>query len=1308
MSRIDKLSILGVRSFDNTRSETIEFHTPLTLIVGLNGAGKTTVIECLKFITTGLLPPNAKLGGAFVHDPKLCGEKEVLAQVKVSFRSTQGLRMVATRNLKLTVKKTSRSMSALEGNLVVLRNGERTSLSSRVAEINAMMPDYLGVSKAVLDNVIFCHQEESLWPLGEPKKVKEKFDEIFEALKYTRAIENIKVVQKNKRNDLGIFRKDEEYCKEIKDKGEKMKTSIARLYDEIEALRVKADEKSALIKEATRKAEDAWNKANTAGKIVGELTGKRIEQKTKEESVQSLLQNLDEMIESDEELQRHLEQYEERVDAFEKDLETQKGRYGEFNSLIQNARNQVLAKERECGSYEAQQESYDRQIHSREKLVKEAARSHGIRGFDIDIDDKQVQAFMARISKIARDQNDEFERSRQETRDELQSKQKVLNDISEKRTSLNQRKESARQAVAKNDSKISSLQSELNKVNVDEGAKVALQSNQRENDAKLESAKSDIASANWDSSIESAEIDLRKLDDQKEKLDAELVEGTRQAGDSARLDYLQKELKARQSSLETMKGAHGEKIGSVVGQGWTPATVEGKFQQALDQYTTQVTDAEKQRDGTSRELQQVDYKLSECRTDLKAKKSAVKQAEKVIREAIDAEPSKYVETVKELEEGRDTAKADADSFSRVLEYFDSCLKAADEHNACRTCTRKFANKKELDQMVKAVEAQKKKFSLVEDAKEDLAGVEKDLQAARAVSSDFDTWERLKQKEIPTLEKTEKELANKRESLIAQLEEQDTVVNDRVSAKRDVESMSKTVQTIAKYSSDISNFEAQIKELVSKQKAAGGSRGLETLQEEIKKVNDQVRSAKSRLAKLSGDRDRSTKLINTLELEKRDIQSKLNNADYQLKEKNSLARQVEDYKAVNGEQRESIKSFDNELAGLKPQQDQAQAQYDDAATRGADRDRRLQADTNKLNAMVNQLKMADEEIKAYVEKGGPQQLARGRREVETLKEEVSRLEQEQRSIISEVKELETKLRNHSDTRRSISDNQRYRRDYRALQTVRAEIAELQTHNAEEDQARYEREGGKWQLERNKLNAEQATIVGSLKSKDEEMMSKNQDYETDYKDAAKRFKEAHIKVETTKACVEDLGRYGGALDKAIMKYHSIKMEEINRIIDELWRKTYQGTDVDTIMIRSEGEASKTNKSYNYRVCMMKQDAEMDMRGRCSAGQKVLASIIIRLALAECFGVKCGLIALDEPTTNLDRDNIRALAESLGEIIKMRRKQSNFQLIVITHDEEFLRFMGCSDYADFYYRVSRNEKQKSVIERQSIAEVSRSSLI
>ncbi len=70
MSRIEKLSISGVRSFSPACREAIQFNTPLTLIVGYNGSGKTTIIECLKYATTGELPPNSK-GGAFIHDPKV-------------------------------------------------------------------------------------------------------------------------------------------------------------------------------------------------------------------------------------------------------------------------------------------------------------------------------------------------------------------------------------------------------------------------------------------------------------------------------------------------------------------------------------------------------------------------------------------------------------------------------------------------------------------------------------------------------------------------------------------------------------------------------------------------------------------------------------------------------------------------------------------------------------------------------------------------------------------------------------------------------------------------------------------------------------------------------------------------------------------------------------------------------------------------------------------------------------------------------------------------------------------------------------
>lgn len=354
MSSIDKLSILGIRSFDNVRAETMHFTPPLTLIVGTNGSGKTTIIECLKYATTGETPPNSKTGGAFIHDPNLAQDKEVMAQVRLSFRSTEGHKMVCTRSLQLTVKKTTRSVKALDSSINMFRNGEKLSMSSRVAEVNDVMPKYLGTSKAILDSVIFCHQDESLWPLAAPKDLKERFDKIFEAQKYSLAIANIKIMRKGQNEKLIGFKKDFEHSKLDKDKAEKSEKRSMALTDDIERDREQSEELGRQIREMTDKAEEAWGRVEQAAQIVGELTGKRIEERTKEESVQSLRLNLKEMSESDDELVKMIQDYEGRVETYHEEVQTSKDRYGALNQEINSMRNQVVSKERESGSYEAQ------------------------------------------------------------------------------------------------------------------------------------------------------------------------------------------------------------------------------------------------------------------------------------------------------------------------------------------------------------------------------------------------------------------------------------------------------------------------------------------------------------------------------------------------------------------------------------------------------------------------------------------------------------------------------------------------------------------------------------------------------------------------------------------------------------------------------------------------------------------------------------------------------------------------------------------------------------------------------------------
>ena len=134
MACLNKLAIRGIRSFDDKQICIIEFFSPVTVIVGHNGSGKTTIIECLKYATTGTQPHSTRgsttRGGAnvFIHDPKMANEKEVRAHVELWVNAANGTRMVSVRNPG--VKTTGLAMKASEG--ILARADGNTEKGSKV------------------------------------------------------------------------------------------------------------------------------------------------------------------------------------------------------------------------------------------------------------------------------------------------------------------------------------------------------------------------------------------------------------------------------------------------------------------------------------------------------------------------------------------------------------------------------------------------------------------------------------------------------------------------------------------------------------------------------------------------------------------------------------------------------------------------------------------------------------------------------------------------------------------------------------------------------------------------------------------------------------------------------------------------------------------------------------------------------------------------------------------------------------------------------------------------------------------------
>lgn len=114
MSTIEKLGITGLWSYCPEWIEVIDFLKPVTLILGKNGSGKTTIIEALRFAICGIMPPGSNNGWTFVNDPRLKNASEVKAAIKLKFKAINEKPVLCVRSMHLSYTNKKEEFKKLE------------------------------------------------------------------------------------------------------------------------------------------------------------------------------------------------------------------------------------------------------------------------------------------------------------------------------------------------------------------------------------------------------------------------------------------------------------------------------------------------------------------------------------------------------------------------------------------------------------------------------------------------------------------------------------------------------------------------------------------------------------------------------------------------------------------------------------------------------------------------------------------------------------------------------------------------------------------------------------------------------------------------------------------------------------------------------------------------------------------------------------------------------------------------------------------------------------------------------------------
>ncbi|CAM9113656.1 unnamed protein product [Pylaiella littoralis] len=1396
MASIHKLSIRGIRSFSHEREQVIEFYTPLTMIVGANGCGKTTIIECLKYACTGALPPGARNGQSFVHDPKVSGTNEVKANIKLRFSARDGTVSVVIRSFQLTQKRKTLQFKALDG---VIRtkdgNGQSVSINHKCTEMDKHIPLRLGVSKAILENVVFCHQEDASWPLQEGAVVKKKFDDIFESARYTKALDNIKKTKQEYAStvkasmmtngdlkiDLAGLQERLRAAEGLKGEKEASTEVYTSIRNDIEAIDARNEELSETLEKLQAVAEEVEVLEGRKQSLL--LTCRDLDVRMGEK--RDNIGDAGLSSESDETIERNLQEFDaklaacadeinffkeeaercrERADAAKKQKDRLQGEQGNVQAqLSQQAR---LRTERVVAGRDGMMESLSARYNIFNPAPSAAATGGG--GSDAQASSTRYtsddvtsfqEALQAALNKAQAALSDTRTKTRVEedsmnaemntlkleqrsSLDAVHAKEREMQKIQAESMSLAQGGGSASGAPGSSQSQLGSVTVSKLKRALDAAERAKEQAvrdsddffnNDKTQDITREGKALEARLTDIRSSVEEEEAAVSALSHQQEEQNLISVKTAQIEDDKSILEEKVKEGPAFRSSfvIKPPQDITEASLGSVTTE---LKLASGKLESDRVDKARQVMDLHREVAQINTNLVNTKREKSSVNNQLEVRKRAVKVVEDCVKRLPQPVPrvplpaseasqpaSRALDPEKDLDLVLKSWRAHEEKLKTKMltakwakSFVRKALRVAADDHICMTCNRT-VNAEEKQELVRhqTVLLSEHDEERARQTAEDLEDCSATIKRLTEVAGEWREWLRLSSRpaELKEEEATlEEEGSKKKGELEAEENEEKQLLASRKKVDEDLREMERCLEEATR----IQGVRIDVDTIKTKLRRYNQSKG--TLAE-----------ARERLRKLTSDKD---KVINDVQAKTKELTA-LGNRKYEVTTNRNM-READYDKAFNDLEakkefdkkremlRERERSLEGELKDLKAKEQPLRQQVQEKSkqhTRARDKARaavdRLHTTAQECQADLKAFSRSQREVAAGISKNLPDTLASIRARLQEAESTVAENEEQARRSEQTMsgKVLQSDKQGH--LKKLLRDNIDYRALKRELKEKQKDVADVETEISSVDSEDFRGKISEINSERQRKTQKRAELKGRLQGiKDQ--ASPLPHFATDlpirlveaklmtdtYRHIEEKHRRKMIEHRTTEMTVTDLDKYWTALDKALLRFHTMKIADINKIIRELWAMTYSGEDIDMIEIVSgdDEDGGKAKRSYNYRVVMRKNDATLDMKGRCSAGQRVLASVVIRLALAETFCVSCGILALDEPTTNLDHNNKVGLAHALAKIISSRSKQSNFQLIAITHDEEFVQTMrtelgtqGGFSMPEFYWRISREEMSR-----------------
>eukprot|EP00899_Mesostigma_viride_P026980 jgi/Mesvir1/7467/Mv19232-RA.2 len=1339
MCTIDKMLIKGIRSFSPNNDAAITFYKPLTLVVGTNGAGKTTIIECLKHACTGELPPNAGRGHTFVHDPKIAGESEVKGQIKLRFYTITGSPVMVIRSVQLTQKASKMEFKALEGFLQTKGpDGERRGLPAKCADMDREVPKLMGVSKAVLENVIFVHQDDSNWPLADPATLKTKFDDIFSATRYTKALDNIKSLKKDYGANVREFRLKLEHLQTVRDQATNLRQSL-------EADQKTCDEAKGEIQVLERSSEAKRLECEGLNAVLNSIQGHLDEMRRLQMRKEVLIaekaaqrQNVKDP-EDVENPAQTLEALEGMRVFFEDELVAAKGKVAEFELKIRD-------KEIECKAFTDQlsmqmgargrlEQAIDDNKRNEEQLgkhIKGVSDKHNIQKGalpPIPYSPDVVASFLRAAGEKVAYEREALGKLKDQNYREHHRLSQVVDAVSQRHSAAEGRVRLKQEQQQRHSNELQATERRLESLAGDAFEFPQLEQLKEKLKGEVARKQKAVDDPAADQQLRTVKRELGEAEARREDIQREKDRLVAQQLQWSLLEAKSDEAALKRRKLEEAFLTKKARIVDAIGEDCGVEDLGRVVKRLSEAHDAKEAESHRQQDklnGVKASFKVAENSLAKARKQKGDADASIARLRQELQGAIQRDQLEGVElpppsgstqmvgsslssqpadagsllddAIRTARESLREAEGTVTEKNAIGRIVDKYLVAAKRDNKCHICERGFHSDSEKINFID-------KYEMVRNL------IPQEMEAAaqrrEAAAAKVRSLEQLRPKWVEyerllggvcqneeAIRKLEAELADVRE-------QEQKLASASAAFAVSAQELFKLRAELRDMESQYMDWQRQAGQLArQREEMGGGDRGQgegTSLADRLARLTQDLEELAEKKSNLQFQRDRQERLRDDKRAELDAAQRELNLATERLRraedarrERDALAAKRDELAAGIQALAAEIQAAAQEIAPLAAERDAAVAERVRMREEAAQSEDRVASQLAELERDLQPVDHLQGLVVSFRESGKPAELERVQAMIAGNQRKRDQLAAELATLQEELKTQRESEQSYENYRRAMEDMIKYKRTLNEIESLDASIKEASGRANEQGDPRMLRNKcAELQREIEDLRSRQDKRRGLLSGlklsveKNEKELKQPQ-----FKNIDDRHKHQLIELKTTEMAIKDLDKYYNALDKALMAYHGNKMAEINKIIHELWQKTYQGQDIESIAIRSDQDTAG-KRSYNYRVVMKSGDAELDMRGRCSAGQKVLACLVIRMALAETFCLNCGILALDEPTTNLDKRNAESLALALRSLMEHRREQENFQLIVITHDEVFAGLIGKRDYTEKYWRISKDEK-------------------